>query len=249
MIEAWQPYMLGYWLVFLRCGGLFVGAPVIGAQSIPMPLRLTVAMPVAFAAFAGANFPQDASPNLAAYAMRALLEVFLGLATGTCVRLVLLAAQAAGSLGGLAMGIGFAQVLDPNEGGETSSTGQIAGTLAMVMFVAMGGIETLIIWLSRSLLDIPPGSEFDVQRVSWAVVASSLQSIGLAVKLAYPVLAAVLVGQVGLAIVGRTSPQLNISSVGFSVTIVAGAAVAAAVTPQIMEIAAREALAAINLRR
>lgn len=107
----------------------------------------------------------------------------------------------------------------------------------------------MIIWLSRSLVEIPPGSEFDVQSVSWAVVASAMHSIGLAVKLAYPVLAAVLVGQVGLAVVGRTAPQLNMSSVGFSVTIVAGAAVAAAVTPQIMEIAAREALAAINLRR
>ena len=249
MIEAWQPYMLGYWLVFLRCGGLFVGAPVIGAQSIPMPLRLTVAMPVAFAAYAGANFPQDTSPTLSAFAVRAFLETLLGLATGTCARLVLQAAQGAGALAGLAMGIGFSQVLDPNEGGETSSTAQITGTLATVMFVALGGIQTLIIWLSRSLVEIPPGSEFDVQSVSWAVVASAMHSIGLAVKLAYPVLAAVLVGQVGLAVVGRTAPQLNMSSVGFSVTIVAGAAVAAAVTPQIMEIAAREALAAINLRR
>lgn len=245
-MEAWQPLVLGYWLVFLRCGGLFFGAPVIGAQAIPSSIRITVALPVAFAAFAGAGFPPDTSDNLLVYALRCLCEVILGLGTGMCARLVLAASAGAGHLAGLAMGIGFAQVLDPNEGGDSSPTAQITSTLSMVMFVAMGGMQTLIIWLGRSLTDLPPGSAFDLQRLAWAVVASGLHSVGLAVKLAYPVLAAVLVGQVGLAIVGRTAPQLNMSSVGFTVTIVAGAAVAAAVTPQITEIAAREALAALT---
>ncbi len=245
-MEAWQPWLLGYWLVFLRCGGLFFGAPVIGAQTIPSSLRFTVALPVAFAAYAGAGFPPDTSSSLSQFALRAALEAILGIGTGMCARMVLAAAQGAGHLAGLAMGIGFAQVLDPNEGGESSPTAQITGTLAMVMFVALGGLQTLVIWLGRSVVAIPPGGEFDVQQLSWSVVAAGLHSIGLAVKLAYPVLAAVLIGQVGLAIVGRTAPQLNMSSVGFSVTIVAGAAVAAAVTPQITEIAAREAIAAIT---
>lgn len=245
-MDAWQPHLLAYWLVLLRCGGLFLGSPVVGAQTIPMPLRLSVALPVAFAAYAGAGFPVDTSPSLYSYALRAMLEVLLGIGTGMSARLILAAAQGAGGLAGLAMGIGFAQVLDPNEGGDSSPTAQITGTIAMVMFVAMGGLQTLIIWLGRSLVAIPPGAEFDVQALAWSVVAAGLHSIGLAVKLAYPVLAAVLIGQVGLAIVGRTAPQLNISSVGFSVTIVAGAAVAAAVTPQITEIAAREAIAAIT---
>ena len=245
-VEAWQPWMLGFWLIFLRCGGLFFGSPVIGAQTIPSPLRLTIALPVAFAAYAGAGFPPDTSSSLLEFAMRAALEVLLGIGTGMSVRLVLAAAQGAGFLAGLAMGIGFAQVLDPNEGGENSPTAQITSTLSMVMFVALGGLQALIIWLGRSVVAIPPGGEFDAQQISWTVVAAALHSISLAVKLAYPVLAAVLIGQVGLAIVGRTAPQLNISSVGFSVTIVAGAAVAAAVTPQISEIVAREAIAAIT---
>lgn len=245
-MEAWQPWLFGYWLVFLRCGGLFFGAPVIGAQAIPAPLRLTVALPVAFAAYAGAGFPPDASPSLYAFAIFGMLEVLLGLATGMCARLILMAAQGAGALAGLSMGIGFAQVLDPSEGSESSSTGQITGTLAMVMFVALGGIQTLVLWLGRSVIALPPGTAFDIQQVSWTVVVAALHSIGLAVKLAYPIMAAVLIGQVALAIVGRTAPQLNMSSLGFSVTIVAGAAISAAVVPQITEIAAREALAAIS---
>jgi flagellar biosynthesis protein FliR len=53
-------------------------------------------------------------------------------------------------------------------------------------------------------------------------------------------------GQVALGVVGRTAPQLNISSVGFSITILAGGAALYMTAPTIAEIAARAASAALS---
>jgi flagellar biosynthetic protein FliR len=111
--------------------------------------------------------------------------------------------------------------------------------------LATGVHRDLVAWLCRSVISLPPGANLELGPLAGAVIAHALSAVGLAVRLAYPVLAAVTFGHVALGVVGRTAPQLNISSVGFSITILAGGAALYMTAPTIAEVAARAASAAL----
>jgi flagellar biosynthetic protein FliR len=79
-----------------------------------------------------------------------------------------------------------------------------------------------------------------------AVVNQAVGAAALAVRMAFPVLVSVFFGHVALGVVGRTAPQLNVNSIGFSITILAGGAALYLLAPPIAELAARTAAAAFT---
>jgi flagellar biosynthetic protein FliR len=98
------------------------------------------------------------------------------------------------------------------------------------------------------VIQIPPGATVgvDVTALATAVVTQAIGSAALAVRMAFPILVAVFFGHVSLGVVGRTAPQLNINSVGFSITILAGGGALYLLAPPIAELAARTAAAAFT---
>ena len=76
-----------------------------------------------------------------------------------------------------------------------------------------------------------------------------LQIIGscaLTVRLAFPLLVAITFGHGVMALMGRAAPQVNVSSVGFSVTIVAGGGALYLLTPDLAAVAAQAAIQAFS---
>jgi len=118
--------------------------------------------------------------------------------------------------------------------------------IALGAMLASGLHRELVAWLCRSVIHVPPGASLDIAPLANAVVTHALSAIGLAVRMAFPVMAAVTFGHVALGVVGRTAPQLNVSSLGFSITILAGGGALYMTAPAIAEMAARAATAALT---
>jgi flagellar biosynthetic protein FliR len=237
------PYLFGFLLVLFRTAGLCATAPLFGLHLAPGRIRIAIAIALAGAAFAGAGFPGFGNwARLEALAACAASEALVGLTAGATARLALEAATAAGHIASLSMGLSFGSVVDPVDGAESTAIAQLLGLLALAAVVAAGGHREMIAWLCRSIVAQPPGSPIDVRALAMGVVDGSLSGVALSVRLAFPVMSAVLVGQVLLGVVGRAAPQLNIGSVGFSLTILAGGAVLYVSMPLAAEIAARAAI-------
>jgi flagellar biosynthetic protein FliR len=239
------PTLFGFLLVLFRSAALCTAAPIFGAKPVPARLRMGLAVVLAYAAFAGAEFPTFTGGAGSLFAAAAV-ETLIGLSAGLSSRFALDAASAAGQLIAQGMGLSFGASVDPLHGAESTAIGEILSMIALGAALAGGVHRELVAWLCRSLLSVPPGGVVDASALATAVVTHALSSIALAVRLAFPVMAAVTFGHVALGVVGRTAPQLNISSVGFSITILAGGAALYMVAPAIAEIAAnaaREALA------
>jgi flagellar biosynthetic protein FliR len=79
-----------------------------------------------------------------------------------------------------------------------------------------------VAWLCRSLVEIPPGSPISVADLAARVVSQAAGAIALAIRLAFPVLAAVTLGHLSLGLLNRTMPQLGLANIGFSVALLAG---------------------------
>jgi flagellar biosynthetic protein FliR len=241
------PTLFGFLMVLFRSSALCSVAPFLGARTVPSRLRLSLAVVLAYAAYAGAGFPLfRGSADMAAIMTGALRETLIGLSAGLAARFVLEAVTAAGQLVAASVGLSFGASLDPLHGAETAAVGELLSMITLGTMLATGVHRDLVAWLCRSVISVPPGSPLEVAALANFVITQALSAISLAVRLAFPVMAAVTFGHVALGVVGRTAPQLNINSLGFSITILAGGGALYMTAPTIAELAARAASAAIS---
>src|SRR5712675_1157376 len=209
-------------------------APLFGMKALPRRLRIGIAVPIAFAAFSGAGFPVFApAGGFSALLGAAAVETTLGFVAGLCARFAIDAAEAGGQVISVAMGLSYGSVIDPLNGANSTAIAELMSLFALSAMVASGVHREAIAWLCRSLITIPPGAPFALTPLCAAVVTHAISAVALAVRMAYPVLVAVVFGHVALGVISRTVPQLSINSIGFSVTILTGGGALYMMAPQI----------------
>lgn len=238
------PVLAGYLLVLVRCAALCSVAPLLGLRAVPGRVRLGVALAISTAVFGAAGGPRFAAWSDTGTLMLAVAsETVLGLATGLAARMAIEAAGAAGHAMGLSMGLGFGAVLDPLHGAESTAISEILVFLALGAAVAAGIHREAIAWLCRSAITTPPGTLIDLRELCAGVVAETARGFALAVRLAFPVMAAVTFGHVALGLVTRAVPQLNMANIGFTVAILCGGGAFYLVAPDAADLAAHAARA------
>jgi flagellar biosynthetic protein FliR len=245
------PTLFGFLLVLFRCTALCSAAPLFAMKSMPRRARMGIAFVLAFTAFAGAGFPVFAPPGGAtpgALVSAAAMETFIGLVAGMSASFAIDAAQAAGQLASVSMGLSYGSVIDPLHGADSTAIAELLSMFSVAALVMSGMHREAIAWLCRSVIAIPPGASagVDPAALAGAVITQAIGATALAVRMAFPIMVAVLFGHVSLGVVGRTAPQLNVNSLGFSITILAGGAALYMLAPPIAELAARTATAAFT---
>ena len=234
-------------LLLFRTAGLCATAPILAARVVPARVRLAVALVLAFAVWSGAGAPAVAPPaTLLGLVAASAGETATGLLAGLAARWTLDAALAAGHLAGLSAGLGFSAVVDPINGAESTAVAQTLFTMAQGVAVALGIHREAVLWLARSAREFPPGAAADLSALATRAIGQAAICAGLAVRLAFPIIAAVLLGHLVMAVMGRLAPQLGIANVGFSIAIVAGGLGLYLVAPTAAELAARAAIAALQ---
>jgi flagellar biosynthetic protein FliR len=222
---------------------------VLSARLVPARWRIGLAVVLAWVAWNAAGAPPARVPeHLGALAAAGARETALGLLAGLAARFVLQAALAAGHLASQAIGIGYGALIDPTSGAESNAVAEVLHTAAQAGAVALGLHREAIAWLARSALAFPPGAELSLRTTALQVVWETTGAAALGARLAFPMLCAVLLGQVLMAAIGRTAPQLNLSTLGFSVAVVAGGGAFYLVAPVLADTVARAAVSAIGLR-
>jgi flagellar biosynthetic protein FliR len=243
-MEPYFPVAAGFLLVLSRAGALAATAPLYGMKVVPARVRMAVAVALAVVAFTAAGTPGFAAWERAdALIMAFIVETVLGLAGGLAARFALDAAAAAGHAIGLGMGLGFGAVVDPLHGAESTAISELLSILALGIAVATGLHRDAVAWLCRSVIEAPPGARIALGPVAAGVVGEAAQAAALSVRLAFPVLAAVTVGHLGLGVLTKSAPQLGPANIGFSVAILAGGGALYLLSPMLAESAARAARA------
>jgi flagellar biosynthetic protein FliR len=246
-VDAPLASAFAFGLVLLRTAGLCMTAPILAARVVPARIRLALSLALAFAVWTGAGAPAVAPPaGLGGLAAASAIETATGLLAGLAARFALDAALAAGQLAGLSAGLGFSALVDPLTGAESTAVSQTLFVTAQGAAVALGAHTEAVAWLARSAIRWPPGAAVDLAELASRLVAQCALSVALAVRLAFPVMAAVMLGHVVMGLLGRMAPQLNLSNVGFSIAILAGGFALYLAAPAAAELAARAAVAAFQ---
>lgn len=206
------PELLLAWLAAVaRVVALCVTAPVLGHAAVPVRLRAALAVAIA-TALAPLLPPPTLPAASSAVPLVALAvgELAIGALLGFAARLVF---DAIGLLGGFASiqgGLGAASVLDPASHSSTLAFAAVLESVAVLLWLAIGGPEALLraLWSSFEAMPLgggpPPAASF------LALAALGADVFRIAVQLAAPVTVAMLLANLLLGFLGRALPEVNL---------------------------------------
>jgi flagellar biosynthetic protein FliR len=205
-----------------RILGLMAAAPVFGNTGVPMLVKLTLG--VLLSAIVAPTIPTIPITDPTSWAGLLIVaqEMLIGVAMGFSMRLVFAAVEFAGEVASSTMGLGFATFFDPASAGRTSAISQFLALVATMAFLAMNAHLVLVQALVESFFTLPISSTpmslaAPLEMVRWG---SRIFSAGLQISL--PIVAAMLITNIALAILTRAAPQLNLFGIGFPITLGAG---------------------------
>jgi flagellar biosynthesis protein FliR len=220
-VATWAPAFV---LVLFRIAGIFVMAPMLGSSRIPKRARVMMVLVIAVGMAGAVGQPVVLPGDLATLTVAIGGELIFGIAMGTVVSLVFVAAQWAGEIIGQQMGLSIVSAFDPQFGGAGSLVGDLYYMLALVIFMSplVNGPAALLTGVHASFAALPlmsVGMNAGVLDLMTGMLAAAAV---LAIQLAAPMLLTMLIVDVALGCIGKTMPQLNVMSAGLSIRVLVG---------------------------
>lgn len=204
-------------LVSSRVTAFMVSSPFFSLSGVPALARTGLGVLTALLLFAAVPLPADLPEMWLEYVLWVANEIFIGLTLGIVSTMVYNSLRTAGELIDLQTGFGMANLLDPITGSNTSLLGQYISILGILIFLELDGHHMLIRALADSFSLLPLGEGSFGGPLTASVIEVFTGVFALALRLAAPVMAVLLVSDIALALVARTVPQLNVFILGFPI--------------------------------
>ncbi|MGD9494917.1 MAG: flagellar biosynthetic protein FliR [Armatimonadota bacterium] len=218
----------------MRVVGMAALAPGLSLQQAPAQVRgmLAVALAVAIAPVAACDAAVPDEP-LRLIGL-CLSELAVGLAMGFVAATVLEALRFGGEVLDLQMGLRAGQLFDPTSGAHAGILSTAYAIVALLLFVTIDGHHWLLRGLAASFTIVPVGAAGVGGALLTLVgdLGTALLTVGL--RIAAPVMAALLLADLAFGIVARAVPQINVFLVGIPAKIAVGLIIAALGAPVLL---------------
>jgi flagellar biosynthetic protein FliR len=205
-----------------RILGLVGAAPVFGNAGVPVLIKLTLGVTLALIVAPVIPPVPSVDPTSWPGLLIAGQEILIGASMGFSLRLVFAAIEFAGEVSSSVMGFSFATFYDPTSAGRSNAVSQFLALVATMAFLALNAHLVLIEALVESFFTLPISTTpmslaAPLEMVRWG---GRIFSAGL--QIALPIVAALLVTNIAMAILTRAAPQLNLFGIGFPITLGVG---------------------------
>ena len=209
--------------VLLRVGALIMFFPILGSPQVPGRIKIGLILFVSIAVFPVVRAtPMHDPKSLFELVVNLFSEITIGLAVAYSARLMFTAVQIAGTVVDFQMGFGVVNVIDPQTETQVSVTAQFQNILAILFFLALDAHHIIIGAIVESFFLINP---FQINFSTFTpeiILLLFKATFVTAVKIAAPIMAILFFISVGLGLVARTVPQMNVFIVGFPLQIGVG---------------------------
>ena len=158
-MELLSPeFLLRVLLAFVRIGALLVAAPVFGQKTVPVQLKVLLAMLLAYvlAGYTAGPLPPHVTEMLG-FVLAVLVEAVTGLVLGYAAQFIFFAVQFAADVMGFQMGLSMAQVYNPVDGSSSNPLGSMMQYLFLLIFILIDGHLHLLQALTLSFNAVPLG--------------------------------------------------------------------------------------------
>ncbi|HWA90540.1 MAG TPA: flagellar biosynthetic protein FliR [Rhizomicrobium sp.] len=224
-LPALSGIVLVHLLVFARTGAMMMLLPAIGEAGVPAMVRLVLAFAISLALTpnVASAYPQAEPANILALGLLIAQEITAGVLIGAMARIIMSALQVAGSLIATQTGLAYAQTVDPTSHGEQGAVvGNFLSLLGVVLIFATNLHHLAIGAVAGSYHLIQPGGALPTDDMAKLVIDLASGSFALGFQLAAPFLVFGFALSVGIGILARLMPQLQIYFVAMPLNILVG---------------------------
>ena len=210
-------------LIFARVGTMLMLLPGLGEQNISARLRLTIALVLAAVLMPlhRANYQIDTSA-LGPSIVLLVEEVLIGAVLGLTARLTIGALEVAGSVIAQQLGLGFVTAVDPTQGEQGVILGNFLTMLGITLFFATDMHYLVIAALNDSYNLFAPGEVPATGDVAALVTKTVSGAFRVGIQLSAPFLAFGLLFNIGLGVLSRLMPQMQVFFVAMPLSILIG---------------------------
>jgi flagellar biosynthetic protein FliR len=227
-LTAWVVHFM---LFVIRMSALFILSPVFGRTAIPNMLKVTLSVMVAFIAINFYPPPQELPPSIAHFILAVGGELLVGLVIGYVTTMFFSIVFTAGQTIDTQIGFGMVQIYDVQSNAQIPVAGSLLNLVLLLSFLLANGHLVLISLLFDTFEYIPVGNVQFRPELGWLMLKGFVQTFILSLNVALPIIASGLVMEVGLGIVVRTSPQMNIFAIGLPMKVLLGLVMLSVVVP------------------
>jgi len=221
-LDPYMKYVPALMLVLFRVTGIFVVAPVFSDAAVPPRLRYLMGVVISLAAVGRLAGPVELSARWIDLVAGAAGEFLIGATIGYVARLVFAGVELGAFHIGQQMGVSLGEVFDPMSQAPSDAVRRLFQMLCVVIFLGIGGHRMLISSLLATFQAVPlMGLAPDGGLLDMVVMLLGASFV-LALKVAAPVLIAMLLATLALGMLQKALPQCNILSIGLSVRAILG---------------------------
>ncbi|MEM8926217.1 MAG: flagellar biosynthetic protein FliR [Actinomycetota bacterium] len=207
--------VIAFLLVMSRLIAAFSVAPPFGGAL--MPLRVRIALSASIAIAVAPLYTDDVpTGGVVAIGSSVVYQVVVGVFFGYVVQLLLSAPMVAGLIVDTLAGLSAAGLFDPFANVSATAAARMNQFLATVVLLGLEGHLLVVRGVLRSYEAAPLGG-FELRALPSILGDGVGQLLLAAVEIALPLLVALLLTEVMLALAARAAPRLNVMVVGFAV--------------------------------
>ncbi len=222
-------------LIVARVSGMVMVAPVFSSRAVPLRLRYMISAVIALAAAGRMGSPVVSTIDPGEFVAAVVCEAFLGVALGYAVRLVFVGIELGAVHTVYQMGLGLGEVFEPFAEEISGPMRRLFYILAIVLFLAVGGHRAMMSGLMKTFAVIPPTDYAGASGFLKFPITIMGAAFALGLKVAAPVVVAMLLATAAMGFLNRTMPQCNVLSIGLPIRAALGmlvlAAAVAAISP------------------
>ncbi|MGI5962447.1 MAG: flagellar biosynthetic protein FliR [Lawsonibacter sp.] len=218
----WEELFL-FELIVMRMTGFVLFNPIWGRGSVPGMVKAGFVLVLSVFTYGVADAPAVEVPSqLLVLSVLLMMELGIGLTLSVVIRLFLSVVQLGGEIIDTQMGMTMAQIYDASSQNNMTVSASLLNILFILTFFAENGHYTLMRILVTSGEVLPYGAATFGPEVASHVVEIFLSCMILAVKLALPILAAELLGEIGMGILMKAIPQINAFVINMELKVIIG---------------------------
>ncbi len=220
-LNAVMSVMAKFMLASLRIGAFLVVSPIFGSTAIPVQVRVIAGAFLAVMVMAYSEVPDIESFNELRIIGVIITELLIGIAAGLILTIWFSAAVLAGEKIATSAGLGYAAQIDPNSGGQTPVVSQMLSLFMIILFLGVNGHLVVLRTMLESYSYLPIGAmpawgafiKGGISAASAMFVAASIIML--------PIAFVMLLINLAVGVITRSSPQLNLFSFAFPMSLLA----------------------------
>lgn len=209
-------------LVLMRMSGFVAFSPIFAREGVPATVQSGFALILAILVFGLEGGAVDLPNTTIQLMLMMLSELLLGMILSLILNFFFAIPTTAGSILDTQIGFGMAQSYDPGSGATVSVSAHILTAMMYLIFFAANGHHTLLRIMLTSSEMVPFGGAWVNHKVSIYAIELFAECMLFAFKLALPIMAAELLGQVGMGFLMKAIPQINVFVINIDLKILVG---------------------------